>query len=52
MLQILEIQKGEVINIIQTYKTISITIELKARTKIEKLRTKVKYRNSSLVYVS
>lgn len=52
MIQIVEVQKGEIINVIQTYKTISTTIELKARTKIEKLRQQVKYRNSSLIYIN
>jgi hypothetical protein len=52
MIQIVEVQKGEIVNVIQTYKSISIAIEMKARVKIEKLRQRVKYRNSSLIYIN
>ncbi len=51
MLQIVEVQKGEVVKVLHTYKTISIEIEHKARTKIEALRKKIKYRESSLIYL-
>lgn len=51
MLQVVETKKGEIINIIHTYKSISNSIELKARNKIEKLRNNVKYRDSNLIYI-